>query len=299
MSGLTDQNFKHMMDTGIKTSKSTGAKPAPHHARFFYAPISGVFPPCPDRKVKSANTPRLCVGGLKPRRPLVFKTYRASGFSTPSQEAFMTTFLSITDINTTVNHEPRISHMRLAEALGYSSHTKMRELITRHMEALKRFGGVSPTVGDRPETGGRPPTTYWLNKKQCLYICTKSETKNATEVTIQMVEVFEAVTSGKIVQVKGHRRVIKARPVQLALPAPKPDTPTIGDVLERLDHAGEWKAADILPNARLAAAALRDCMEVVEGHAKLQRAFALGFVEESAKLPQTPVTLPKEERGSA
>jgi hypothetical protein len=54
--------------------------------------------------------------------------------------------------------------------------------------------------------GGRPGKEYWLTKKQCLYLCTKSETPNATEVTIQMVEVFDQVMNGKTVSVRAHNR---------------------------------------------------------------------------------------------
>ncbi|MFD1627672.1 hypothetical protein [Azospirillum griseum] len=44
---------------------------------------------------------------------------------------------------------------------------------------------------------GRPATEFWLTKKQAIYIATKAETERATEITIQIVEVFDAVTSGK------------------------------------------------------------------------------------------------------
>lgn len=139
--------------------------------------------------------------------------------------------LSIVDLNTAVNHEPRVAHQRLAEALGYTDRYKMGRLVERHMEALKRFGEVSATVAETlknkgkfvsstaDETahkGGRPGKTYWLNKKQALYLCTKSETANATDVTIQMVEVFDAYQSGalaveKPVKVRAHRRRLPLR----------------------------------------------------------------------------------------
>lgn len=64
--------------------------------------------------------------------------------------------------------------------------------------------------------GGRPGRTFWLNKRQCLYLCTKSETANATEVTIQMVEVFDEYLRGtlpaaKAVAVRGHNRAAPRR----------------------------------------------------------------------------------------
>ncbi|MBB6306210.1 hypothetical protein [Xanthobacter tagetidis] len=111
----------------------------------------------------------------------------------------MGTALTLADLNTAVNHEPRIAHRRLADALGFSQVHKMGHLIERHIEALQRFGGVPSTVDETGPKGGRPGKTYWLNKKQALYLCTKSETANATEVTIQMVEVFDAFLKGEMV----------------------------------------------------------------------------------------------------
>ncbi|MFG1461723.1 hypothetical protein V5F77_02405 [Xanthobacter sp. DSM 24535] len=120
--------------------------------------------------------------------------------------------LTPADLNTKVNHEPRISHRRLAEVLGYGEVHKMGHLVDRHSEALQRFGPFPSTVDGNGQKG-RPGKTYWLNKKQALYICTKSETANATEVTIQMVEVFDAWQSGDlaeaapdVVPVRGHVR---------------------------------------------------------------------------------------------
>jgi hypothetical protein len=106
--------------------------------------------------------------------------------------ALTTSPLSIEDVKT-VDDRPRIMDLRLAEALGFSLAYDIRKLIGRHLEALERFGEVFATVAKTPETkGGRPGKSYWLNKKQALYICTKSETEKATETTIQMVEVFDA-----------------------------------------------------------------------------------------------------------
>lgn len=129
----------------------------------------------------------------------------------------MGTALTLADLNTAVNHEPRIAHRRLAEALGFSQAHKMGHLIERHIEALQRFGGVPSTVDETGPKGGRPGKTYWLNKKQALYLCTKSETANATEVTIQMVEVFDAYLKGEIkpVKVREHRRALPAEPQPL------------------------------------------------------------------------------------
>lgn len=91
--------------------------------------------------------------------------------------------------------EPRAKDLRIAEELGFARPRKIRDIIARHAEALLRLGGL-PTTKEPPEGGGHPAVTYWLNKRQALYLCTKSETPFATAATIRMVEVFDVVTSG-------------------------------------------------------------------------------------------------------
>ena len=102
------------------------------------------------------------------------------------------------DINTTINHEPRMQDLRLAEALGFSDIHKIRNLIERHRKSLNRFGELISAMVAENRKRGRPGKEYWLNKKQCLYLCAKSETANATDITIQMVEVFDQVSGGTL-----------------------------------------------------------------------------------------------------
>lgn len=114
--------------------------------------------------------------------------------------------IKVSDINTVVNCEPRVHDLRLAEVLGFGKRHDIRSLIRRHMDTLKGFGEVSFTREKPSGRGGRPGTDYWLNKRQALYITAKSDTERAALVTVQMVEVFDAVTSGGTVAVKPHRR---------------------------------------------------------------------------------------------
>ncbi|WP_322997530.1 hypothetical protein [Castellaniella sp.] len=104
----------------------------------------------------------------------------------------MMTALAISALNTSISADPRIEDLRIAKALGYAVPRMIRKLIARHIKPLQRFGEVCSTVEQTGEKGGRPAKAYWLNKKQALYICTKSETEKATEATIEMVEVFDA-----------------------------------------------------------------------------------------------------------
>ena len=74
----------------------------------------------------------------------------------------MSNILSFKDINTEVNHEPRILDVRLAKALGFNRPVDIRPLIDRHKEALERFGELFRTVR---KTKGRPATETYLNEK--------------------------------------------------------------------------------------------------------------------------------------
>lgn len=132
-----------------------------------------------------------------------------------SQAAIIDTTRSfrIADLNAKIDGQPRMMDLTLAKALGFARPSNIRRIISRHVPSLKRFGEVCSTVEqtlkNKDKLGGRPGKAYFLNKKQALYICTKSETENATEVTIQMVEVFDAYTSGRIdkpVSVRQHKR---------------------------------------------------------------------------------------------
>jgi hypothetical protein len=114
--------------------------------------------------------------------------------------------------------EPRIVDVELADRLGFTDRRMIRRLIERHGGALSAFGEVSVTVTETTALGGRPGHAYLLNRKQALYICAKSETPRAAEVTIQMVEVFDRYLEGKTVHVEEHWR----RPPRPRLPVEEP-----------------------------------------------------------------------------
>jgi len=98
-----------------------------------------------------------------------------------------------------IGGEPRMRDLDVAEALGLERPRKIRELIARRSVELEEFGEVRPTVGRTSPQGGAPGEEYWLNEKQALFICTKSEAKNALDITIQMIEVFSAWRHGQLV----------------------------------------------------------------------------------------------------
>ena len=105
----------------------------------------------------------------------------------------------MTDLTiSTVQGEPRIRDLDLAERLGFTDPHKIRPLIERHKGALAALG-VSATVAETSgKKGGRPGKAYYLNRKQAVFITAKSDTPTATDITIEVIEKFDAYERGLI-----------------------------------------------------------------------------------------------------
>lgn len=98
---------------------------------------------------------------------------------------------------TPINGEPRIQDLQLAKRLGFDQARDIRKLIKRNEDKLLNFGQCA-TVARRPENGGTPTNEYYLNQKQAVFICMKSETDNAFEVQAEIVRVFDAHLNGTL-----------------------------------------------------------------------------------------------------
>jgi len=120
--------------------------------------------------------------------------------------------INVTDISSDFG-EPRIRDLSLAEALELSNKHDLRTLIRRHQAALKTFGELVSRKDEKRPQGGRPGVSFFLNKKQAIFITAKSDTHRAAEMTVQMVEVFDAYLSSGTIPVRAHAR---------AKPLPKP-----------------------------------------------------------------------------
>ncbi|MCP1613962.1 phage antirepressor YoqD-like protein [Azospirillum lipoferum] len=94
-----------------------------------------------------------------------------------------------------VQGEPRIRDIDFAQRLGFANPIDIRKLIRRHDEALSKMG-VLATVAKTSEAGGRPATEFYLNRKQAIFITAKSETAEATEITIEIIERFDSYERG-------------------------------------------------------------------------------------------------------
>ncbi len=129
--------------------------------------------------------------------------------------------ITVTDLIETEG-EPRVPDLRLAAALGFVNTHAIRTLIGRHLQALRRFGEVSLRREKPGKKGGRPGSTYHLNRKQALYITAKSDTERSADIAIQMVEIFDEYMKGtlppKPVRVKAHQRALPKPPEAALVP---------------------------------------------------------------------------------
>lgn len=104
-----------------------------------------------------------------------------------------------------VEGEPRILDINLGKRLGFSRPVKIRELIKRHMASLEALGTV-PTVGT--VNRGQETTEYYLNRKQAIFITAKSDTPDATDITIEVIQKFDAYERGLIRQPRDPMEVL-------------------------------------------------------------------------------------------
>lgn len=101
---------------------------------------------------------------------------------------------------TPIENEPRIRDIDLAEGLGFDRPVKIRELIKRHEKKLNEISHL-PTVGRCIKIGNgalRELREYYLNQKQAIFICMKSETEKAIDVQMEIVHTFDAYLKGEL-----------------------------------------------------------------------------------------------------
>jgi phage regulator Rha-like protein len=103
----------------------------------------------------------------------------------------LTEIITITDI--IITDQPRISSVKLGEALGYATNNEINRLIQRNMEELAsyafvRHGDAKTTTDERGR--GRTSVEYLLNKSQALLIGMLSRTEPAKQVRMAMIKAF-------------------------------------------------------------------------------------------------------------
>ena len=90
---------------------------------------------------------------------------------------------------TPIQGEPRIHDLLLAERLGFSQPRDIRKLIKRNTTKLLKFGGCATVAR---VVKGNETSEYYLNQKQSIWVCMKSETEQAFDVQVEIVRVFDA-----------------------------------------------------------------------------------------------------------
>lgn len=126
----------------------------------------------------------------------------------------MTTLITLKDLNTTVNHEPRILDVKIGEALGMAQPLNIRATIEANRMELEGFGSIHAAreLIEAGKGAKREVTRYYLNEPQALLLCMFSRTEKAAAVRKALIEVYQAYRSGalapaeKTVAVRPHER---------------------------------------------------------------------------------------------
>jgi phage regulator Rha-like protein len=121
---------------------------------------------------------------------------------------------------TLVEGELRIRDADLGERLGYSDPTQIRELIDRHKESVSKISILRTMRKITGGKAGRPANEYYLNRKQAIFVTAKSETETATDITIEIIERFDAYERG----------VLRTEQRRLS----EDDCKAIGDIIEKV-----------------------------------------------------------------
>ena len=110
----------------------------------------------------------------------------------------MTNLISLSDLNTTINHEPRILDIKIAEALGMVQPLNIRATIEANKAELALHGEVFTQSVKTSKSGGRPSSAYYLNEAQAILLCMFSRTEKAAIVRKGVIEVFMAWRKGQL-----------------------------------------------------------------------------------------------------
>ncbi len=115
--------------------------------------------------------------------------------------------LSLSDLDTANDDDPRILDLRIAERLGFDRPRDIRKLVERNRAELEAYGEFCATVAQNSDSQGRgrPGTDYWLNEPQVLLVCMLSRTPAAAAVRREVIRVFMAWRWGQLPTAKPAR----------------------------------------------------------------------------------------------
>lgn len=134
--------------------------------------------------------------------------------------------------------ELRILDTDLAKRLGFAAPRMIRKLIKRYLPELDKIGPRS-TV-ERVINGGNA-TEYYLNRKQAIFITAKSETAEATDITIEIIHRFDAYERGEIAHTSPKPKRIRKPPMLTTFKTGYGIAKTLGlDDNQAASHAGRY-----------------------------------------------------------
>ena len=96
-----------------------------------------------------------------------------------------------------VDDEPRVLDTDIARRLGYARFEKIRELIARNEDELRRYGNL-PHRGVNAGGRGRPSTAFYLNEPQAVLLCLRSDAPSAPDAREVVINTFMAVRRGQL-----------------------------------------------------------------------------------------------------
>ncbi len=114
--------------------------------------------------------------------------------------------ISIADLNTEIDAEPRVQDIALGEGLGFSRPRAIRQIIDRNALELQAYGSLATRRG---KSRGQEFVEYFLNEPQALLICMWSNTPKAAAVRKMLIDVFMEYRRGKLekpIHVEAHTR---------------------------------------------------------------------------------------------
>ena len=101
-------------------------------------------------------------------------------------------------LNTSLDDEPRVRDLDIAERLGMERPRDIRQLISRNFAELRGYGSTRYRTAMITAGKGakRKVREYYLNEGQALLICCLSRTEKAAEVRKLLIETYQAHRRG-------------------------------------------------------------------------------------------------------
>lgn len=117
------------------------------------------------------------------------------------------TAIQIFDLNTTLDREPRVRDLLIAERLEMKNPHSIRMMIEGNRAELEGYGPISAEMRMVAIGSGarRKVIEYWLNEGQALVICALSRTPKAAAVRKELIDVYLEYRRGRQAPTRARR----------------------------------------------------------------------------------------------